>query len=455
MKSIKRCQDIIKVFLLIFLAGMIALIVRINKNAPFYMTHSPNYELGMVYDRNGDVLFDGIGKGNYPDNYFVDVGNLIGDDKGQMSNTLVARNIDKLNNYSFSGGLVKEGGKAAIYTTLNHEANRAVYDAYMGAKGCAVAYNYKTGELLVCTSLPSLDPTKGYANIDSMETGTLISKAMYGTVPGSTQKVSTVISALEIMGSDKLFAKSFNCSGHYTNNSGKVIDCHNSYGHGTQNIQQAVENSCNPFFAQLIEDSDLPLDKLKKMYTKLGYAVSDNETEKEIEYFNIDGIQCEKASTKLTDKNDFNTQWSCIGQSETLVSPMQLMMWQSAIANGTGKMTIPHLISRVTDVYGEDTEVMGTEFSEEVFSANTASTIKQILLANGANHYEWSIPGYTIGIKSGTAQVKDGAEENALLVGFVDDPNNPIAFCVLLENKYSTVATAENIVTVMLNNLCS
>lgn len=455
MKSIKRCQDIIKVFLLIFLAGMIALIVRINKNAPFYMTHSPNYELGMVYDRNGDVLFDGIGKGNYPDNYFVDVGNLIGDDKGQMSNTLVARNIDKLNNYSFSGGLVKEGGKAAIYTTLNHEANRAVYDAYMGAKGCAVAYNYKTGELLVCTSLPSLDPTKGYANIDSMETGTLISKAMYGTVPGSTQKVSTVISALEIMGSEKLFAKSFNCSGHYTNNSGKVIDCHNSYGHGTQNIQQAVENSCNPFFAQLIEDSDLPLDRLKKMYTKLGYAVSDNETEKEIEYFNIDGIQCEKASAKLTDKNDFNTQWSCIGQSETLVSPMQLMMWQSAIANETGKMTMPHLISRVTDVYGEDTEVMGTEFSEEVCSADTASAVKQILLINGANHYEWSIPNYTIGIKSGTAQVKDGAEENALLVGFVDDPNNPIAFCVLLENKYSTVATAENIVTVMLNNLCS
>ncbi len=134
---------------------------------------------------------------------------------------------------------------------------------------------------------------------------------------------------------------------------------------------------------------------------------------------------------------------------------MQLMMWQSAIANETGKMTMPHLISRVTDVYGENTETMGTDFSEEIFSPKTASTVKQILLANGANHYEWSIPNYTVGIKSGTAQVKDGAEENALLVGFVDDPKNPIAFCVLLENKYSTAAVAENIVTVMLNNLCS
>lgn len=455
MKSIKRCQFVMTVFLIIFIMGIAVLVIKINRNAPFYMTYSENYELGMVYDRNGDVLFDGMGKDTYPDNYFIDIGNLIGDDKGQMSNTLVSRNIDKLNNYSFSAGIVKEGGKAAIYTTLDHKANRAVYDAYMGAKGCAVAYNYKTGEMLVCTSLPSIDPAKGYGNIDSMESGTLISKAMYATVPGSTQKVSTVISALEIMGSDRLFSKSFNCTGHYTNKSGNVIDCHNTYGHGEQNIQQAVENSCNPFFAQLIEDSDMPLERVKAMYEKLGYSVSDEKTKKEIEYFDIDGIQCEKASAKLTDSTDFNTQWSCIGQSETLVSPIQLMMWQSAIANGTGKMTMPHLISKVTDVYGEDTEIMGTKFSNQIFTQNTASTVKQILLTNGVNHYAYSIPNYTIGIKSGTAQVKDGAEENALLVGFVDDSANPIAFCVLLENKYSTPVTAEQIVITMLNSLCS
>lgn len=455
MKSIKRCQRIITLFLFIFIIGMIILVVKINKNAPFYMTHSANYKLGMVYDKNGSVLFDGIGGKDYPDNYFIDIGNLIGDDKGQMSNTLVARNIDKLNNYSFSDGIMKDGGKAAIYTTLDHEANRAVYNAYMGADGCAVAYNYKTGELLVCTSLPSLDPTKGYGDIENMASGTLISKVMYGTVPGSTQKVSTVISALDIMGSSKLFSKSFTCTGHYTNKSGDVIDCHNVYGHGEQDIQQGIENSCNPFFAQLIEDDDMPLDKVKAMYEKLGYAVSDNKVEKEIEYFDIDGIKCEKASAKLVDSYDFNTQWSCIGQSETLVSPMQLMMWQSAIANSTGKVTMPHLISKVTDVYGEVTETAETSYSKQMFTSDTAQTMKQMLLTNGANHYSYSIPNYTIGIKSGTAQVKEGAEENALLVGFVDDPVNPIAFCVVLENKYSTPATAENIVTVMLNNLCS
>ncbi len=430
---------------------MVVLVIKINREASFYMMNSDDHRLGMVYDRRGDVLFDGSGRGDYPDGSFIDVGNLIGDDKGQMDNTLVARNIGYLNNYSFSDGLVDKGGKAAIYTTLDHNANRAAYNAYMGAKGCAVAYNYKTGELLVCTSLPSLDVTRGYDNIDNMESGTLMSKAMYGTVPGSTQKVSTVISALEIMGRERLFSKTYSCTGSFVNAEGKSIDCHQSWGHGEQNIQQAIENSCNPFFAQLIQDPDMPLERIKSQYTKLGYAINGED----MKYFDIDGIQCERASTTLTDSGDFITQWGCIGQGDTLVSPMQLMMWQSAIANGTGKMTMPHLIDKVTDVSGKVKKTADTEYSKQLFAPSTATTVKQMLKTNGANNYRWSVPGYDIGIKSGTAQVKDGDEENALLVGFVDDEAHPIAFCVVLENKYSTPVSAEQILTTMLNALCA
>ena len=90
MKSIRRCQHVITVFLFIFIAGMVTLVVKINKEASFYMMNSDEHELGMVYDRNGDVLFDGLGQGQYEDGHFLDVGNLIGDDKGQMTNTLVA-----------------------------------------------------------------------------------------------------------------------------------------------------------------------------------------------------------------------------------------------------------------------------------------------------------------------------------------------------------------------------
>ncbi|MBR4628126.1 MAG: ABC transporter permease [Ruminococcus sp.] len=454
MKSIRRCQHIMSVFLVLFIAGMVTLVVKIQRESSFYMMNSREHKLGMVYDRNGDILYDGtLEEGDtskYPAGHFVDVGNIIGDDKGQMSNTLVARNLDKLNNYSFSEGLVSQGGKAAIYTTLDHKANQAVYNAFYGNDGCAVAYNYITGEILVSTSLPSVDITKGYDDIDSFRSGTLLSKTLRRTVPGSTQKVSTVLSALEIMGADKLLAKSFTCTGKYINKDGKEIDCHEIYGgHGTLNLQQAVEKSCNPYFAQLIEDPDLPLSKLISQYRKLGYAVNDDAPG----YFSIDGIECEKASTTLTDPYDFQTQWGCIGQGDTLVSPVQLMMWQSAIANGTGKMTMPHLISKVTDVKGKVKETASVNHSGRLFSADTATAMKQILRTNGANNYSYLIYGYDLAIKSGTAQVEEGNKENSLLVGFVDDPDFPVAFCVVVEDRNSTYVKPEYIVQVMLDSL--
>lgn len=450
MKSIKRSLRLVTIIVFAFIAGMIMLVLKIQKEASFYISHSDTAQLGLVYDRNGDVLFDNKATPEtYGENHFIDVGNLIGDAKGQMTNTLVANNIEKLNNYSFSMGLVSKDGKSSIHTSLDHYANRKVYDSFGNSKGCAVAYDYKTGEILVCTSLPSFDVTKGYSDIENFETGTLISKVMYGTVPGSTQKVSTLLSAFQIMGKDKLFSKSYTCNGVYMNKGGNEIVCHNSYGHGTQNIQQAFQNSCNPFFAQLVEDGDMPLENIIKCYEKMGYAVNDSEEK----YFYIDGIQCERASTTLTDSYDFNTQWGCIGQGKTLVSPMQLMMWQSGIANQTGQMTMPYLIKYTTNVKNEIGDWAETSYSEEVFTKESASEVRQIMLENGKNYSE-SISGYTIGIKSGTAQIKDGEEENSLLVGFIEDERHPIAFCVLLENKNNSETRSENIVKTMLDSLC-
>ena len=99
-------------------------------------------------------------------------------------------------------------------------------------------------------------------------------------------------------------------------------------------------------------EHDLPLSGIVDCYTKMGYAV--NGAKKGV--ITIDGIRSETASTNLTDTNDFDTQWSCIGQGDSLVSPCQLMMWQSAIANATGKATQPHLIANVTDVKGKQTQ---------------------------------------------------------------------------------------------------
>ena len=99
--------------------------------ASFYISNSGSRNLGYIYDRNGDIIFDDNAEnGQYPDGYFKDLGNLIGDASGQMTNTLVAKNLEKLSNYSFTSGITYKGGKAAIYSTLSHDANEAVYSAF-------------------------------------------------------------------------------------------------------------------------------------------------------------------------------------------------------------------------------------------------------------------------------------------------------------------------------------
>ena len=148
------------------------------------------------------------------------------------SNTLVSENIEKLQNYSLIFGATQHG-KTAIYATLDHEANQKVYNAFGNKNGTAIAYNYLTGEILVCVSKPSVNILDNYSNISELPDGSLICKAFYETTPGSTQKIATTAAALETFGYDGLMSKSYTCNGIYTTKYNQQIKCHDLSGHGT------------------------------------------------------------------------------------------------------------------------------------------------------------------------------------------------------------------------------
>lgn len=435
--------------LVIFIIGLVILFIKIQVEASYYIVNSNSSNLGNVYDRNGDVLFDinADYDTKYSYGHFKDVGNIIGDARGQAVNTLVARNSEKLNNYSFTQGTNFSDGQACIYTTLNHDANLKVYDAFGNKDGCAIAYNYITGEILICVSKPCVDVVTGYKDLKS---GSLLCKNFIKTVPGSTQKVSTLISAIERYGWNKLSTLKYTCNGIYTNQSNTDIKCHNLSGHGTEDIIQAFENSCNPFFAQLVEDKSFGLDSIINTYRNMGYTINDEESTT----FSINGIKVQTASTTLKNVSDFNTQWGCIGQGETMVSPCQLMMWQSAIANGSGKATYPYLIDYVLNVNGQKYDEAITDYTDTLFSSMTANKVREIMLINGEENYSKSIPDFKVGVKSGTAQVDNGEKENSLLVGFDANINHPIAFCIVIEDKnYDDYVSTESIANTILYNL--
>ncbi|MBQ8823943.1 MAG: ABC transporter permease [Ruminococcus sp.] len=447
MKSIKRGERLTIIIIAAFLIGMIILVVKIIMESSFYMSHSTHVKLGNVYDCNGEILFDSEASlEKYKDdaNYFIDIGNVIGDDSGQMTNTLVSENINKLQNYNLLFGATKTG-KSSIHATLNHAANRKVYEAFGNKDGTAIAYNYKTGEILICVSKPSVN-ILNYENVSELPSGSLMCKAFYGTVPGSTQKVSTLAAAIESIGYSAVSEKVYNCPGTYYNNYGTGIDCHDLSGHGVQNISQALQNSCNPFFAQLVEE--LPLDGIINTFRDMGYSVNKSKN-KELE---INGISIFRASTELTDVNDSITQWGCIGQGKTEISPCQLMMWQSAIANGTDKVTMPYLIDYSTNIIGITTHHSSTKYESAGFSSETSKHIREIMLENGRNN-KYSSIGRSVGVKTGTAQVENGKHENSLLVGFCDEDSLPIAFCIVIEKNESQEMSTNQIAAQILNSL--
>ena len=313
MKRMLRRSTFILIFTLAFIIGISSFTVELVANANKWVDQPYNdhiyvkgglQEAGEIFDRNGTSLAKTVDKKrvyNSDESIRKSLLHTVGDDSMNISTAVQSKLRSTLTGYSFIWGMnMPESARYSRDITLTVDADtcKAAYDVLTSGfeepkRGACVIYNYKTGEILVCASIPSIDVTKGYADIANFETGTLISKAMYGTVPGSTQKVSTVIAAMEALGRDNLLAKSYNCTGRYLNANGDYIDCHNVLGHGTLNLQQAVENSCNPYFAQLVADPDLPLENIIQGYRRMGYAVNDDKEK----YINIDGIICEKAST--------------------------------------------------------------------------------------------------------------------------------------------------------------
>ena len=228
--------------------------------------------------------------------------------------------------------------------------------------------------------------------------------------PGSTFKILTLSAALEEGLIDK--TTSVNCSGS-VNISGHTIHCSNKAGHGLQNLEQTVGNSCNPAFISY--------------GLKLG-------TEKFYQYMRSFGIMSatgvdlggEATGVFAADANFTQLDLACyaFGQNFT-VTPLALITAQAACVNG-GYLYTPHFAQQITDSNGnviwqhDDTPV------RQVISEETSATVRECLeyvVASGTGK-NGQVAGYRIGGKTGTA---DKGQSGDVVVSFLcfapaDDP---------------------------------
>ena len=244
-------------------------------------------------------------------------------------------------------------------------------------------------------------------------------------VPGSVFKTFMSSAALEenVVNLDT----SYTCTGsirvkNYT------MKCHYHPGHGTQNLTQGLENSCNPFFITI--GQKLGVHNYFKYFDAFGFTQKtgiDVPGEAMSQYYREEQYGLVELSS------------ASFGQTNSL-TPIQVVCGLSAIANG-GTLLQPYIVSEIKDANGNT--VKKTEKTEvrRVISEDTASKVRTMMKAvvdegTGKNGY---VAGYRVGGKTGTStklgEFKEG-ERTKYIVSFaaIAPADNPeIAMLILMD----------------------
>ena len=326
------------------------------------------------------------------------------------------------------------------------------YDAQGGS---VVVINVKTGEVLAMVSYPDYEPSQFLNGISQTKyneytnNSALLNRAIQGTyAPGSIFKMVTATAGLQegvISTNERIYD-----SGIYPHGSNNphcwIYDSYH-VGHGSLNVSQALEKSCNYFFYET--GYRLGLDKLSSYANYFGLG---RRTGIELPYESAGTLASLKTAQERNETSEKviedTTLSASIGQSYNDFTPIQVAKYISMIAN-KGKVVNPTLIKNIVSSDGkqistselneymnqklgiETKDVDSLQFSEENIRA-VLNGMRGVTDDTGtaAEIFEgFSIP---VGGKTGSAEA--GNYVNAWFVGFApfDDPE--IAVVGMVEN---------------------
>lgn len=317
------------------------------------------------------------------------------------------------------------------------------------AAGAVVIQDVNTGAILASSSYPNFSLAtyqKDYASLAEDPGKPLWNRAFQSTYsPGSTMKPVIALAALEegIITPDSTIY----CQGTY-----KYIDqtfvCYKNVAHGNINVKQALEHSCNIFFFELARQ--LGIDKMNTYSSlfglgqKTGVEISEEEgILAGITYRDSLGLGWKAGETLL----------AAIGQSDNSFSPLQLVNYCSAIANG-GTRYVPYLIDSVlssdyrSTLYEREPEIaVQTNVSQSSLDAVKSG---MYLVANeGSCKATLGNLKYKVACKTGTAEkskIIDGVRvdgTDGFLISFGPYDDAQIAIAVVIENAGSGSSTAQ------------
>lgn len=304
--------------------------------------------------------------------------------------------------------------------------------------GSAVCIDVNSGEILAMASYPNYHPAEYNLKYDELvkNPGNPIwNRAIGGAYePGSTFKMVTAIASMEegIITPDETIYDS-GVYRYFKDYQPQCLEYRYGKTHGFVDVEIALQESCNYYFYDV--GRRLGIDKLYKYSKMFGFG----------QYANIEiggEVTGQIASRENKEKrgeiwNPGDILQASIGQSETLITPLQLANYAATIANG-GKRYQPHILKSVKDydtgslVTSSEIKVIDSiDIGKENLSAVKAGMRKVTEEGTAKSVFE----GFPIAIagKTGTAEVPNGSS-NGLFVAYAPAENPQIAIAIVIEH---------------------
>ncbi len=339
-----------------------------------------------------------------------------------------------------------------IQLTLDLKIQKIIEEKLADRTGCVIVMDPYSGEITGLASHPNFNPEvfvkKSNVTIYNLfrnPDAPLINRAISGLYPaGSVFKLVVATAALEA-GKINL-STTFLCSGS-TRIGKKDFSCWDT--HGKQNLLNGIANSCNIFFynvgllvgAQGIHDWALKLGFGKPTYIDLPY-----------EEAGFVPSPLWKKVSKLKKWFDGDTANLSIGQSELLVTPLQICLMMAVFAK-KGYLVTPYIVKAID---GRDISMYRKRILKLPIKESTINYIREGLRKAVADPSgtarELSGLSVTVAGKTGTPQAPPG-QPHGWFVGFFSFKNPKFVICVFLErggSGYAASIVAKQIIEAMI-----
>lgn len=283
-----------------------------------------------------------------------------------------------------------------------HSASAVVMDAFSGA-----VYAYGSHPAFDPNTFSQGIPKNLWTELLEDKAAPLTNKVIAGQYPpGSTFKMVVALAALEagiINQNNHVY-----CPGHFDLGNNR-FHCWNPRGHGSVNVVQALQQSCDVFFYQT--GLDVGIERIAAMARRLGLG--------ELTGIDLPGERPGLIPDSRWKQRRYKQGWhpgetvnSAIGQGYVLTTPLQLATMVARLVNG-GIPVTPYLTQQI----GARNNTPSTAAHKLLIRPDHLAIVKQGMdavvnsprgTAFAARMHE---EGYSFGGKTGTAQVRRISKE--------------------------------------------